>query len=267
MTHSQKIQRLVVAGCVLLALLTGIIALVWWTDQRRSPSARPATIHSLRIERPGFVDITLRKQADEQWHIEEPCELQTNSQRLQPLLDALTPSAHSYASTDVDLEAAGLIRPEALIFVDEQRLALGASDLSGERRYLQRGDRVEFVPEWILSLLNGGLSAIAVADVFPQGLDALRAAPPQTDGDTGKEEDVSDESLQRWRTLSAQQIVSWPLNEVEEPIATRQWLADIAGQQTGLTLQDFQRFIALRFENAGCAYILPRSSLPDSVFP
>ena len=267
MTHSQKIQRLVFTACSLLAVLAGIIALVWWTDHRRSPAASPAISHSLRIERPGFVDITLRKLANEQWQIVEPCELQTNNQRLQPLLDALSPAAHSYASTDVDLEAAGLISPEALIFVDEQRLALGATDLSGERRYLQRADRVEFVPEWILSLINGGLSALAIPDVFAQGLDALRAAPMQSDGNSVKEESFTGDSLLLWKTLSAQQIVSWPLNENEEPIASRQLLADIGGQETRLTLHDFQRFVALRFENDACAYILSGSSLPDSLFP
>ena len=267
LTHSRKIRRLVILGSMLLTILLGIIALVWWTDHRQTSLASPSPVigQSLRIERPGFSAITLRKQLDEQWRIVEPCELPTNSQRLQPLLDALAPATHSYASSEVDLEAAGLISPEALVFLDEQRLALGGTDLSGERRYLQRGERVEFVPEWLLSMLNGGLSALATLDVFPDGLETLDAVPSGPDNSPLPALDP--DSLAQWRTLTAQQIVAWPLADTETAVASRQLTADIAGQSSTLTLHDFQRFIAIRFENAGCAYIMSRTSLPDTVFP
>ncbi|MGQ7846844.1 hypothetical protein ACUNV4_20335 [Granulosicoccus sp. 3-233] len=269
LTHSQKIQRLLYTGCLLLVVLLCLIAFVWWSDQHSSRQTQAIAYsgQSLRIERPGFATIALTRQEDEQWRIVEPCPLPVNDQRLQPLLDALAPAAHGYASSEVDLDAAGLLDPAAVVYLDEQRLVLGGTDLSGERRYLQRGERVEFVPEWLLSMLNGGLSALAVLEVFPTGLDALSALSSPTDDMTLPALNLTADSLEQWRTLSAQQIVSWPLADSETAIAARHLEADIAGQRTPLTLHDFQHFLALRFENAACAYIMPRTSLPDSVFP
>lgn len=267
LTHSRKAQRLAIAGSVLLLILLASIAALWWADNRNSGQSAgshpPGT--SLRIERPGFPSISVQQQADDQWQIVEPCLLPAHMQRLQPLLSALMPAAHSYASQDVDLDAAGLITPEAIVYLDEERLALGTTDLSGERRYLQRGDRVEFVPEWLLSLVNGGLSALAVTTLFPGGLDALQLEPllpEQTDAEI-----VDRESLTFWRSLSAQQIVTWPLSGNEMSSGYRTLLAESAGEQLTLTVYDFQRFAAIRFENASCAYIVNRSSLPDFVFP
>lgn len=268
LTHTHKTRRLIIAACVMLGILLAAIALVWWSDRQQDSAVRssPAsTTHSLRIERPGLPALVLDKQTNDLWHITAPCEMPVNNQRLLPFLDALSPAAHSYPSSEVDLEAAGLITPEALIFLNEQRLALGGTDLTGERRYLQRGDRVEFVPEWLLSMVNGGLSAIATLELFPEGLQSLSAAPSRTEGSSAYEADP--QTLALWEALAAQQVVSWPLPDTETAISSRQLTADIAGQRSTLTLHDFQRFIAIRFENAACAYILSRTSLPDSVFP
>lgn len=271
LTHTRKTRLLIVAGCALLSVLLISISLVLWDERRtespllQQPVGSLAAGTSLRIERTGFAPIALLKQADNHWRIIEPCDLPANSQRLQPLLESLIPAAHSYASREVDLEAAGLIEPEAVLYLDEQRLALGTTDLSGERRYLQRADRVEFVPEWILSLVNGGLSALALPDVFPEGLDAIRVVTSSTDDTVPADQDG--ESLTRWAALTAQQVVSWPLADGDDAAGSQTLLATIAGRESTLTVHDYERFAAIRFENAACAYIINRSSLPDSVFP
>lgn len=289
LSQTRKLQYLAIAGSVLLAGLLTLIAWLWWQDRRQSETIEVAavTASQLRIERPGFPAIALQRNRQGHWFINEPCELPVNEQRLQPLLEALKPSAHSYDSREVDLQAAGLIEPLATLQLDARTLRLGDSDLSGERRYLQRGDRVEFVPEWTLSMINGGLSALARPAVFPNGLQSLHvdqesAGNPdidsQSDGksDSQSEDQSDDQSttddaaiqlpadiLDQWRELQARQIVGWPLPDQETPLDSRLLHAQTDSGALSFELHDFSRFAAIRFENAACAYIIERSSLPE----
>ncbi len=267
LTHSQKIRRLVIAASLLFVALMGVVGGVLWTDARNATPALQAQsdVQLIRIQRPGFPDMVLQANTDGQWSMSDPCVLPINSQRLQPLLDALAPVAHSYAAVDVDLEAAGLLHPEAVIIMNDQVLALGITDLSGERRYLQRGERVEFVPEWILSLINGGLSALASLDVFPQMLDELVVQADQ--GSESASLSVQAAALPEWQALQAQQIVTWPLQDSEPATDSRTLVAKMRDQELKLTLQLYTRYAALRYENADCAYLLPASSLPDITLP
>ena len=267
LTHTQKTRRLVIAASLLLAALLCIVGVVLWTDARHAATALQAQpdVQRIRIQRPDFPDMVLQADTDGQWSMTDPCVLPINTQRLQPLLDALAPATHGYAAVDVDLEAAGLLHPEAVIIMNDQVLALGITDLSGERRYLQRGERVEFVPEWILSLVNGGLSALASLDVFPQILDELVVQADQSAELASLT--VQEDALPEWQALQAQQIVTWPLQDSEPATGSRTLLARTGDQQLKLRLQLYTRYAALRHENADCAYLLPTSSLPDITLP
>ncbi|WP_157735775.1 hypothetical protein [Granulosicoccus antarcticus] len=265
MTHTQKTRRLVVAAsALLLVLLAGVGAVLWNDFQRSKPQFQQAQAdaHSIRIQRKAFADIVMQLDAAGLWSITEPCSLPVNPQRMQPLLDALQPAAQSFAAADVDLEAAGLLDPEAVIVMNEQALALGITDLSGERRYLQRGERIEFVPEWILSLVNGGLSALASLDVFPQPLDELVLLPEQPT--ELAPEVISVDELAQWQALSAQQIVTWPLQDSEPATASRSLRAKIGDQQLSMSLHLYPRYAAVRYENAHCAFLISTDSLPDT---
>ncbi len=267
LTHTQKTRRLVIAASLLLVALMGIVGGVLWTDARDTTLARQAQpeLQQIRIQRPGFPDMVLQADSNGQWSLNDPCVLPVNARRLQPLLDALIPAVHGYAAVDVDLEAAGLLNPEAVIIMNDEVLALGITDLSGQRRYLQRGDRVEFVPEWILSLVNGGLSALASLDVFPPSMDELVIQSGQSAEPASLT--VQAEELPAWQTLQAQQIVTWPLQDSEPATDSRDLIARTGDQELQLTLQLYTRYAALRHENADCAYLLPNSSLPDISLP
>ena len=267
LTHSQKTRRLVIAASLLLVALVGVVGGVLWTDARNATPALQAQfdVQRIRIQRPDFPDMVLQANTNGQWSMSDPCVLPINTQRLQPLLDALAPAVHSYAAVDVDLEAAGLMRPEAVIIMNDQVLALGITDLSGERRYLQRGERVEFVPEWILSLVNGGLSALASLDVFPQMLDELVVQADQSTESASLT--VPAGALPEWQALQAQQIVTWPLPDSEPATGSRTLIARTGAQELKLTLQLYTRYAALRHENADCAYLVPTTSLPDITLP
>ena len=263
LTHTQKSRRLVIAASLLLVALMGIVGGVLWMDARNATPVLQAQpdVQQIRIQRPGFPDMVIQADTDGQWSMTDPCLLPVNVKRLQPLLDALIPAVHSYAAGDVDLEAAGLLNPEALIIMNDQELALGITDLSGQRRYLQRGDRVEFVPEWILSLVNGGLSALALLDVFPPSLEKLVI---QSDHNAEPASlSIKADELAAWQALQAQQIVTWPLQDSEPATGSRRLIASTGDQELKLTLQLYTRYAALHHDNADCAYLLPTTSLPD----
>lgn len=261
-THLQKTHRRIIQASLLLCALLLTVGVVHWNDVREADSVteRADTVHSIRLQRPGFPDIDLLRQSDEHWRIVEPCVLPVNGQRLAPLLDALSPTAHSYAAAEVDLETAGLSKPQAVVQLNQETLLIGQTDLSGERRYLQRGDRVQFVPEWVLSLVNGGLSALASLNVFSQVPDQLLVAGAERAA-------LGPDQLDQWRSLTAQQIATWPLQDAGEETAARSFIVDFGDRSVNMTLHHYAGYAAIHYENARCAYILPLSSLPDSAFP
>jgi hypothetical protein len=263
-------QRLIAGASVSLAMLLTVIVAVQWNEGTRNQESNRSTSNTktIRIQRPGFPEIILQRGVHGGWSITEPCVLPANAQRLQPLLDALTPAAISYAATEVDRDTAGLTQPAAVVFLDEVANLLGQVDLSGERRYVQRGERISFAPEWVLSLVNGGLSALASLNVFPDTLDTIASGPIAGGDVESSMPDIPDPvELATWQALTAQQIVTWPLEDEESAIRTTQLSAQVKGRWTDFSLNTYARFAAIHFENAACAYILPLSSLPDSTQP
>ena len=252
-------------GIVTLLVLFAVIASLLWSDRRQDPSIAvlQGRIESIKIERAGFDTISLQKSGIH-WTINEPCPLPVNEKRLQPLLDALAPGTHSYTAAEVDLQAAGLSTPAAVVTMNGTPILLGGTDLSGERRYIQRDNRVEFAPEWVLSLVNGGLSALAALEVFIEPLDKLMVADNSSPNNDGSGRSVAE--LDQWQSLSAQQIVSWPLaaQGQEQYIATDSiTLVAMSGEQTrNMTLHNYPEFSALRDENSRCAYIITQASVP-----
>ena len=160
-TREMAIKRwIVIASCTLMVLIAAIATLLWYESKQRElihnkQLDKQNSLRTLVIKRPGKANIKIRAN-DDKWLIHEPCTVAVNQTRLQPLLSIVPPAAFSYAAAEVDLEAAGLINPLATVIVNDVRIDIGNTDLSGERRYIKRGERVEFIPEWILPLLNGG---------------------------------------------------------------------------------------------------------------
>ena len=243
------------AGSVFLTVLLGIIGALMFNEARESGGVirNQEDIREIRIARPDFADIVLTQaNAVDGFSIEAPCELPANTQRLQPLLDALAPSAHGYAASEVDLQAAGLNTPQATVTLNGTTVDLGGTDLSGERRYLLRDGRVEFAPEWVLSLVNGGLSALAVLEPFTDALTTLSIDMTP----------VTADDLQQWQAISAQQIVSWPLSDAEAALKTQTLQAESVDDVKTLLLHHYPDFVALHEQNSTCAYLFNASSLP-----
>lgn len=251
MEHSAKLKRMVwVLSTVLVGLLAGIGLLIW-KDQTDTPVASTTeSITEIRLLRKGFSDIVMTK-IQGLWQLTSPCTLAVNAQRLEPLLGALQPAGHSYKASDVDLDAAGLTPAQATVYLNHKRIELGNTDLQGNRRYALSTDTVEFVPEWVLSLINGGITAFVKLEPFGAKLSQLTI--------NGLTHDNPDE-LDIWRDLSARQILEWSTLNLSASNDSFRFQATIDSQQHYYELHKHSDFIALRVENAACAYILPVES-------
>jgi hypothetical protein len=259
-SHIKKTRRWVaLLSIVFISLLVAIGTLIYSDNKQvTTTQATLETINSIRIQRPGFAEIQLIL-ADDLWLFEEPCDLTVNKQRLEPLLGALLPTNHSYAAQDVDLNAAGLSEPLATVFLNDTRIHIGDLDLNGNRRYIQRNNQVEFAPEWILSLINGGLSALANLEIFSAQINAIKILD-----DSNASYEVPPESIADWQALSAQQIVSWPLQPKELALITQSLSIQQGDESSLLKVYTYSRFSALHYENEECAFILGTESLPDT---
>jgi len=260
-SHTRSLKQWTTALSIGLCVLLSAMGYLIWSDSRTGKTTSTAEIEasSIRIQRDGFDDMRLAKK-NELWQFESPCKMMANEQRLSPLLDALAPAAHQYAASEVDLEAAGLLDTQTIIYINETEHRIGDTDLSGERRYLQRGNTVEFTAEWVLSLVNGGVTALAQLEIFPAGLTRVTVT-----GDSGMSKVLSlAEDLALWQDLTAQQIAPWPLAEIEMNAAYKVQTVDAGGQNQSYTVYSNDSLTAVMVDDAQCAYLLPADALPHS---
>ena len=301
-TRAGRERRLVAALVATLLVLVSGIALVV-RDERRAASAGAPSVPAneasrLVITRAGRDDIALVR-SDDDWRIVAPCALDANDARVEPLLGALGTGALDYPAGEVDLEAAGLDEPLAVVRLDGTATSLGGTDLGGERRYALRGDRVALVPEWTLSLVDGGLSALAEPVPFPEAPVSLRrlgkagtapdaptgtpspvepsgaeidAAPAPARGPTsGATSDAAPGTTLDpgpWAGLAASQIVPWPVPDA--PPTTRRTRLEAhlpAGGTRTFELVGNASWNALRAEDGDCAWLFPDDALPTDAYP
>lgn len=252
--HAAKRRRLTtlaVGSAVVLVTAALLVAREDAQQQRaQAPTARNPEI--IRIQRPEHADLVLERD-NNTWQITAPCALLVNQQRLSPLLEALNTPAASYSAAEVDTEAAGLDAPLATLVLDDESIIIGGVDVSGARRYVQSADRVELVPEWILSLVGGGLSAFASNDVFAGKVTQVLIAERALDVD----------AVGAWNGLSSGQTIEWPLKDVLPPdsfeIDASITLAN--GTTHKVQVTGNAEWQALVLDGAGCARLLPADTL------
>lgn len=262
-THTHKLQRWAWILGISLSFLAAWMAYLIWTDQQATSQLATTLVNaqSIRITREGFDDITLLKLNDH-WEIQTPCKLAANEQRLTPLIAVLSPGAHQYNADEVDLDTAGLKQPLARVYIDGIEHRLGNTDLDGNRRYLQRGDAVELIPEWVLSLINGGVTAIAQLEIFLLPIEQLTIA---SSGDKSKSV-VSDVNLlNQWQAITAQQIVTWPVPDIELTNTYKLLVEESSGDGIRtINVYENDSLAALVPDNSQCAYLVSPGTLPDS---
>lgn len=242
-------------------MLCAAIAWVVWHDQKpvrmaiSNANVHRATVNTVRIVRDGHPEFALSRSA-EQWRMTHPCDMDVNEARLDPLLNLASAPVHSYAASEVDLEAAGLLSPQASVFFNDTELAIGQPDLAGDRRYVQRNDRIEFAPEWVLSLITGGITAFADLSLFPSQLQSLTLT--RADGNTRALNPAE------WQELTATQIVTLPLPDTDTPSNSWTLTALLAnGTRLLMTMLRYPSYVAFINDNKDCALLLTAASVPS----
>ena len=258
-------RRLALLGVAALALLLAAIGATLVAD-RRAAAVREAPLATdapdrIVIRRDGFADVALVRGADagagadsdadgepDAWRIEAPCSLAASGARVTPLLEALDATRLTRDAAEVDLPGAGLEPPVATLEIDGAAVDVGGPDLGGARRYVRAGDRVGFAPEWLGSLIGGGMTAFAE----PRVVDGTVVA---VDGD-GTLADA-------WSALEAVQTVERPVDGAPAIVGERRVrLEMIDGRELEIDVASTEAWHAIRMPGAACARIVGVDELP-----
>lgn len=253
LSHSAKRDLLTWALLLFfLALLAIILVLQWQTKCENLVLSRTAqSVSRIVIERKDHPTIVLEK--EDQWWITSPLRMPANDQRITPLLTVYTNPDLGYPIDSVDLMATGLQDPDVNLYFNDYRVSIGNQAIDEAKRHALHGDRIRFVPDWVLPLLQGGISAVADLTVFGNELNAITLSS----GDS-----IDDAALGNAKTLTAQQFVQWPRPEPPEISSQHEVSVNVSGVNTPWVMFKTERYIAMLPDNANYAYVVPLSDAP-----
>ena len=262
---ARRRRRLALLGAAALALLLAAIGATLVAD-RRAAAVRETPLvadapERIVIRRDGFADVALVRGAGagansgtdshddaDAWRIEAPCSLAASDARVAPLLEALDATRLTRDAAEVDLPGAGLEPPVATLEVDGREVDVGGPDLGGARRYVRAGDRVGFAPEWLGSLIGGGMSALAEPWVVDGTVRAVDGDPALADA---------------WSALEAVQTVEWPVEDAPAIVEERSVRLELAdGREFELDVASTRAWHAIRTPGAACARVVGVDELP-----
>ncbi len=155
--QQQILLLVLLAACIGLSLV--IIAIQSKEKQLAVTGLNKDGITHIKISRQNNESVVLALK-EGVWQITHPQIQAANFNRVEPLLTVAS-IAPSYNSDEVDREAAGLKSPMASIEFNQKRFEIGELDVSGKRRYAESDGHVYFFPDWIVPLIDGGVSAFA----------------------------------------------------------------------------------------------------------
>jgi len=258
-SYTQQLQRRVFALGFILLVLVSTVSYVVWQDAQKNLALTPTDIKATRIaiHRTGSDTIKMVKTLDT-WSVQSPCSVLANQQRVETLLSALAAGSFQYNAAEVDRAAAGLITPLASVFINDIEHRIGNTDLSEQKRYVQRGDVIELIPEWVLSLISGGVTAMAELSVLPPNtvnIELIKKEESQTL--------QSEQTIELWQSLSAQQLVSYPPPNLPAQSATTLIATNDVGESFKYSIYHTDKYTVMHYAQAQCAYILPLDTLPE----
>lgn len=278
MRRQQRLNRVIgIAAAVLLTLGGGIL---WQalSGHRSESRIKLDDIGDIRIERTGQPGLLLRN-VDDDWRIVQPWPLPANRQRIEPLLSALTMGGKGYAPREVDMAATGLAKPDVVLHIDDTRIEIGATDASGARRYARRHGRIVLIDDWLTSLIDGGVTAMARLTPFDESLSGVTVSMLTSDSvdrpdntrapaAASADEPFAHVRLNDWQALAARQIVKWPIDDD----ATERWQATLEASLDDAKPRTFRlvqtgRYTALHPRGSGFAYVFANEDLPCPNFP
>lgn len=252
-SHAAKRNRATWAlAAVFVGLVVSIGFIQWHSSTERTFPIRSAdTVSTITITRSGNDPIVLQR--EENWRITSPVNLTANEQRILPLLTVYTNPDPGYAIASVDLDATGLNTPEVTVSFDDYEVKIGDLAINGGRRHALHGDRVRFVPEWVLPFLKGGISALADLTVWGNGLNTLEFEPSLA---------LNDASFTQAKQLTAQQLVKWPRSDNPVVLTTFAAKATTNQVESDWTVFVTDSYVAIQAIDSNFAYIVGLDEVP-----
>ena len=255
--HAAKRNRATWALVVVFVGLVTAIALIQWRSvaEHSLPVRSADTVAKITITRNGHAPIVLQR--EQRWQIVSPVTLPANEQRVIPLLTVYTNPDPGYAISSVDLDATGLNSPEVTVSFNDYDVKIGQVALDGTKRHALHGDRVRFVPDWLLPFLQGGVSAIADLTVWGNELEAIEFKPGSIHN-----LNLNADFLTQAKQLIAQQHVAWPRPENPTVLDTIAVEATINNEKSNWLVHITDRYVAIQPNDTKFAYIAALDEVP-----
>ncbi len=206
-SHSAKRTKATIGLALVLCLLLAGIA--WMEVGGRSSGNNNDATNNIIISRAGHPDIQLALEND-QWQMIAPYSLSSNEQRVTALTQLPNSLGQQYSLDEVTLSDVGLDTPKASVQINDTVYLLGNTDISGDRRYVRVDDKMSLVPEWVWSLVHGGVTAFADLNVF----DELPDSFVLFDSTSDTTHPATNQA--QWLSLTADKIVPWEYDSVAD---------------------------------------------------
>jgi len=127
----------------------------------------PETISSIHISRTVREPLSFTRDEDS-WMLAGDPELPASEFQIPSLLSILqTATTRSYPAAALDLEAAGLEPPQAILTLDDMVFSIGLTAALDNKRYIQLEDTVYLVDDKYQHLLNGGRTNFISRKLLP----------------------------------------------------------------------------------------------------
>ena len=141
-----------------LGLIAGglLVLLVWPThgpEQQRLTALEPQHLTSIRVERADRLVLGLAR-GEDGWRLDYPVQGAAEQRRVAQLLAVTRAPVHQEFRAPGSLADYGLARPEAVLQLDDTRLAFGDRDPVQRSRYVLVGDRIRVIDDVYFNLLT-----------------------------------------------------------------------------------------------------------------
>ena len=158
---------LVVIIAVLILIGLGIDDKAIENGEQRISELRPGDIDRIQF---AANDLSMTLQRDARgWQLRQPIQWPAHTDNVERLLSILNQQSSAVAeAAEVDLAALGLQPPVATLHLNDTRLAFGASNNIGERRYLLLDTSVYLLPDVHLAFATQGLTGMVDRRLLPQ---------------------------------------------------------------------------------------------------
>jgi hypothetical protein len=149
-------------------------------------SIKPADVNRIRIETAdGMTELS---RVQNRWMLNQPIDWYANNITAERLASLAAFEYQSkLPSNQIDLSTLGLTLPRAVVSLNTQSIAFGATNQIGNRRYLLTEGEIYLISDLHYPIINLGLPALVDERLLPAGLEITRLTLPGLDMHLGQQ--------------------------------------------------------------------------------